>query len=202
MARRRKGKRRLICLWNVAQQSEPVEAEMQLFDSKTGRGAPVSDDTDRTDAVPSQLPSPVRGSVYAGCDGSDGSDGNSCSGEAEARTDLRGRAKALASQSRDNAVTAVTFVTPDLSTTNSTCSDCSRDDGIGDDGPGDGRRWSASKLPDRRSGWPQGAREQFEERAAIIEYEGGLSRKEAEEWAETLIREIFSRSQAFLAEGE
>jgi hypothetical protein len=43
-------------------------------------------------------------------------------------------------------------------------------------------------LPERREDWPAAALELFEERAAILEYDAGLSRVEAERLAEALIR--------------
>lgn len=39
-----------------------------------------------------------------------------------------------------------------------------------------------------RAGWPLWAREAFEERAAIMEYDGGLERADAERKAEEAIR--------------
>jgi len=43
-------------------------------------------------------------------------------------------------------------------------------------------------LPRRVSAWPADAREHFEERAAIMEYDGGLTRAEAERRAEAEVR--------------
>jgi hypothetical protein len=45
-----------------------------------------------------------------------------------------------------------------------------------------------TQLPDRIEDWPEELLEQFRERAAIMEYEGGLSRQGAEKEAEQLIR--------------
>ena len=44
------------------------------------------------------------------------------------------------------------------------------------------------ELPIDIAAWPQDWREEYEERAAIMEYDGNLSRDEAEQWAETIIR--------------
>jgi hypothetical protein len=43
-------------------------------------------------------------------------------------------------------------------------------------------------LPERREDWPAAALELWAERAAILEYDAGLSRVEAERLAEALIR--------------
>jgi hypothetical protein len=53
-------------------------------------------------------------------------------------------------------------------------------------------------LPERREDWPAAALELFEERAAILEYDAGLSRVEAERLAEALIRRdhLFSCTRA------
>ena len=51
--------------------------------------------------------------------------------------------------------------------------------------------WRASatlKLPPTLADWPPSWREAFEERAAIMEYEGGLSRNEAERRAAEIVR--------------
>jgi hypothetical protein len=49
-------------------------------------------------------------------------------------------------------------------------------------------------LPERVSDWPAEAREWFAERAAILEFDAGLSRSEAERQAETLTRNFFLAS--------
>lgn len=49
-----------------------------------------------------------------------------------------------------------------------------------------------SSLPDDRNSWPEDWRERFEERAAIMEYEGGLSEEEAEREAEQQVRKAFA----------
>lgn len=43
-------------------------------------------------------------------------------------------------------------------------------------------------LPERVADWPEAERELYEERAAILEFEGGLPRAEAEMVAEQMIR--------------
>jgi hypothetical protein len=48
-----------------------------------------------------------------------------------------------------------------------------------------------AELPARIEDWPDGWREEFEERAAIMEYDGMLSRSEAEQWAETIVRATY-----------
>ena len=47
------------------------------------------------------------------------------------------------------------------------------------------------ELPVDIAAWPQDWREEFEERAAIMEYDGDLSRDEAEQWAETIVRAFY-----------
>ena len=49
------------------------------------------------------------------------------------------------------------------------------------------------QLPLSIVAWPDQWRESYEERAAIIEYDGGLERRQAEHRAEELLREAFSR---------
>ncbi len=46
-------------------------------------------------------------------------------------------------------------------------------------------------LPPGRADWPEAAREELEERAAILEFEAGLPREEAERKAEELVREAW-----------
>lgn len=48
-------------------------------------------------------------------------------------------------------------------------------------------------LPDKVKDWPAEWLENYEERAGIMEYDGGLTRKEAEEQAEWLLRRQFKR---------
>jgi hypothetical protein len=47
------------------------------------------------------------------------------------------------------------------------------------------------ELPADIQNWPEDWREEFEERAAILEYDGMLSRPEAESWAETIVRAVY-----------
>jgi hypothetical protein len=51
-------------------------------------------------------------------------------------------------------------------------------------------------LPVERSEWPADAREHFEERAAIIEYDGGLPRAEAERRADAEVRAAIDEQRA------
>lgn len=44
------------------------------------------------------------------------------------------------------------------------------------------------KLPWRRTDWPERAKEDFEERAAIVEFDAGLSRAEANTQADAMVR--------------
>jgi hypothetical protein len=53
-------------------------------------------------------------------------------------------------------------------------------------------------LPPDPTSWPSVWREAFEERAAIMEFDGGLSRVEAECRAEACIRSEFERIDALL----
>jgi hypothetical protein len=43
-------------------------------------------------------------------------------------------------------------------------------------------------LPPGRADWPEAAREELEERAAILQFEANLPREEAERKAEELVR--------------
>ena len=47
------------------------------------------------------------------------------------------------------------------------------------------------ELPDDVADWPESWHEEFEERAAIMEYDGELPRVEAEQWAETIVRAAY-----------
>lgn len=49
------------------------------------------------------------------------------------------------------------------------------------------------ELPAAVADWPEGWRQRFQERAAIIEYDGGIPRAEAERRAEALVREAHRR---------
>jgi len=51
------------------------------------------------------------------------------------------------------------------------------------------------ELPARMDDRPDGWREEYEERAAILEYDGMMNRPQAEEWAETIIRAAYRRNQ-------
>jgi hypothetical protein len=57
---------------------------------------------------------------------------------------------------------------------------------------------AGSSLPPVVADWPPVWREAFEERAAIMEFDGGLSRVEAERRAEACIRSEFERIDALL----
>jgi hypothetical protein len=57
---------------------------------------------------------------------------------------------------------------------------------------------SSSFLPAVVADWPPAWHEAFEERAAIMEFDGGLSRVEAERRAEACIRSEFERIDALL----
>lgn len=50
------------------------------------------------------------------------------------------------------------------------------------------RRQDEKRLPEFIGKWPPDALESYEERAAIMEYDGGLSRWEAQEKAQDEIR--------------
>ena len=47
------------------------------------------------------------------------------------------------------------------------------------------------ELPDNIADWPDDWRDEFEERAAIMEFDGHLRREEAEQWAETIVRAAY-----------
>jgi hypothetical protein len=55
---------------------------------------------------------------------------------------------------------------------------------------------SSRVLPASTLDWGELEREMYEERAAIIEFDGGLSREDAEEWADTILRQIFAGQPA------
>ena len=50
-------------------------------------------------------------------------------------------------------------------------------------------------LPPALTDWPAGARARYEERAAIMQYEGAQSREEAERNAEALTREQWAEAR-------
>jgi len=50
-------------------------------------------------------------------------------------------------------------------------------------------------LPSDQNDWPEYWKEAYEERAAIMEYDGGMNRGEAEKKAERLIREEYGCEQ-------
>ena len=52
---------------------------------------------------------------------------------------------------------------------------------------------TAVNLPSKVTDWPPEWRESFEERAAIIEFDGNSSRTKAEQVAEKCVREAFRR---------
>jgi hypothetical protein len=54
------------------------------------------------------------------------------------------------------------------------------------------------ELPSDVRDWPEDWREEFEERAAIMEYDGMLSRPEAEQWAETIVRAAYQVNNSVL----
>ncbi len=51
----------------------------------------------------------------------------------------------------------------------------------------------AAELPDVLADWPDEWREVFEERAAIMEYDGGLSQVDATARAEGIVRTMYER---------
>jgi len=55
----------------------------------------------------------------------------------------------------------------------------------------EGHIGSRTELPDRIADWPEPWREEYEERAAIMEFDGMLSRQQAEQWAETIVRAAY-----------
>jgi hypothetical protein len=48
-------------------------------------------------------------------------------------------------------------------------------------------------LPPRRDDWPEEAKELYDERAAIVEYDGNVSRSTANARAERMVREQWTR---------
>ena len=48
------------------------------------------------------------------------------------------------------------------------------------------------ELPLETRDWPADWHVEFEERAAIMEYDGRLPRPQAEQWAETIVRAAYS----------
>ena len=57
------------------------------------------------------------------------------------------------------------------------------------------RRTHASDLPTDPLDWPEDWLDRFTERAAIMEYDGGLESAEAERRAEQLVRETYRRTE-------
>jgi len=51
------------------------------------------------------------------------------------------------------------------------------------------------ELPATVNDWPEDWRDEYEERAGIMEFDGNLSRQEAEQWAETIVRAAFKVRQ-------
>lgn len=49
------------------------------------------------------------------------------------------------------------------------------------------------ELPENIADWPQDWQEEFEERAAIMEFDGHLIREEAEQWAQIIVRAFYRR---------
>lgn len=54
---------------------------------------------------------------------------------------------------------------------------------------------NTTELPADIDDWPAEWREEFEERAAIMEFDGSLNRQEAEAWAETIVRAAYRLRQ-------
>jgi len=50
-------------------------------------------------------------------------------------------------------------------------------------------------LPPRIDDWPEQLREEWDERAAIVEYDAHLPRAEAERVAERIVREKYERRE-------
>lgn len=50
-------------------------------------------------------------------------------------------------------------------------------------------------LPANRADWPEAAREDYEERAAILEYDAGFTRDQAEASAEAMVRCAWSEME-------
>jgi len=48
-------------------------------------------------------------------------------------------------------------------------------------------------LPDHIDDWPPDARENYEERAGIMEHHGGMERRQAERLAERIVRALWRR---------
>ena len=47
------------------------------------------------------------------------------------------------------------------------------------------------ELPSDMDDWPEDWREVYEERAAIMEYDGNMPRPQAEQWTETIVRAAY-----------
>ncbi len=57
-------------------------------------------------------------------------------------------------------------------------------------------RTKAGELATEITDWPEDWREVYEERAAIMEYDGNMPRPQAEQWAETIVRAAYKVGSA------
>jgi hypothetical protein len=152
-----------------------------------------------------KMPSSLRASNHAGCDGNDGNDGIFPTLEGETKEETSNN---LAPKDTENAVISVIRVMPQLTDAHSTTCAAEGYDGISDgNSQADGMSSSdaevgiqqlaqARKLPFDISSWPQHHRDLYEERVAILEYDAGLARDHAEVKAEWMIREMFEKEVA------
>ena len=53
------------------------------------------------------------------------------------------------------------------------------------------QQFRQDELPTDIEDWPEDWQEKFEEQADIMEFDGGLTRQQAEEWAETIVRAFY-----------
>ena len=53
------------------------------------------------------------------------------------------------------------------------------------------REYLGAELPDSIGEWPRAWLDEFDERAAIMEYDADMPREQAEAWAETIVRAAY-----------
>jgi len=61
------------------------------------------------------------------------------------------------------------------------------------------RQFRQGELPADVADWPEEWLEEFEERAAIMEFDGELTTVEAEDWAETIVRAFYQLNKRDIA---
>lgn len=172
-------KRRRICLRRVV-----------------GGSLEVGDGRDGIKVEPSPIPSPRDTSVYAGNDDGDDRDGIFPTLGGRDRREIGEQGRRPEYRSSGNTVVTVSTVSHTLAACESMSCESQPCDGTSVHTVSDPKIPSPTTpgLPQRLSDWPPAYRDQYEERAAIMEFDGGVSREDADKWAETILREIFAKA--------